>query len=77
MSLFEELDDKTLARIGREVMVATWKEMANFWLQDSSPDKILEVLSMRSRINPARLRTRITKEEDTYTIVCHHDFGPK
>jgi hypothetical protein len=77
MKLIEGLDDGTLARIGREVMAATWKEMAEFWLQDSSPDKMLEVLSMRSRINPTRLRTRITKDEDTYTIVLHHDFGPK
>jgi hypothetical protein len=77
MSLVEALDDKTLARIGREVMAAMWKEMAEFFLQDSSPDKILEVLSMRSKVNPDRLRTRMTKEEDTYTIVCHHDFGPK
>jgi len=77
MRLIEELDDETLARIGREVLTATWKEMAEFWLQDSSPEKILEVLNMRSKINPARLRTRITKEEDTYTIVLRHDFGPK
>lgn len=77
MRLIEELDDETLARIGREVMASSWKEMAEFFLQDSSPDKMLEVLSMRSKINPTRLRTRITKEEDTYTIVLRHDFGPK
>ena len=77
MSLLEELDEKTLARIGREVMASSWKEMAEFFLQDSSPDKILEVLSMRSQVNPTRLRTRISRDEDTYTIVCHHDFGPK
>ena len=77
MRLIEELDDETLARIGRETMTATWKEMAEFFLQDSSPDKMLEVLSMRSRINPTRLRTRITREEDTYTIVLRHDFGSK
>jgi len=76
-SLIEELDDKTLARIGREVMAPAWKEMAEFFLQDSSPNKVLEVLNMRSKINPDRLRTRITKDEDTYTIVCRHDFGPK
>jgi hypothetical protein len=58
-------------------MAAMWKEMAEFFLQDSSPDKMLEVLSMRSRINPTRLRTRITREEDTYTIVLRHDFGSK
>ena len=75
-SLFEELDEKTLARIGREVMTASWKEMAEFWFQDSSPDGILNALSMKSKFEPM-LRTRITKDEDTYTIVFHHDFGPK
>lgn len=77
MSLIEELDDKTLTRIGRETMATMWKEMAEFFLGDSSPEKMLEALSMRSKINPDKLRTRITKEEDTYTIVCRHDFGPK
>jgi hypothetical protein len=77
MKMIEGLDEETLARIGREVMTATWKEMAEFWLQDSSPEKMLEVLSMRSKINPSRLRTRITKEEDVCTIVLRHDFGPK
>ncbi|MGD0145322.1 MAG: hypothetical protein ABSB53_00505 [Nitrososphaerales archaeon] len=77
MRLIEELDDETLDRIGREVMASTWKEMAEFWLQDSSPEKMLEVLSMRSKINPSRLRTRITREENKYTIILRHDFGPK
>jgi hypothetical protein len=77
MSLIEELDDKTLARIGREVMAPMWKEMAEFFLQDSSPDRILAVLNMRSKINPASLRTRIAREEDAYMIVCRHDFGPR
>jgi hypothetical protein len=77
MRLLEELDDETLDRIGREVMAVTWKEMAEFFLQDSSPDKMLEVLRMRSKINPTRLRTRVTQEEGTYTIVLRHDFGPK
>ncbi len=77
MRLIEELDDETLARIGKETLTATWKEMAEFFLQDSSPGKILEVLSMRSKINPTRLRTRTMREEDMYTIVLRHDFGPK
>jgi hypothetical protein len=51
--------------------------MAQFWFQDSSPSRMLEVLSMRSKINPTKLRTRVTKEEDIYTIVLHHDFGPR
>ena len=52
MRLIDELDDETLARLGREVMVASWREMAEFFLQDSSREKVLEVLSMRSKINP-------------------------
>ena len=77
MRLIEEQDEETLARIGREVMTATWKEMSEFFFQDSSPDKILEILNMRSKMNPDRLRTRMTREKDTYTIVLRHDFGPK
>jgi hypothetical protein len=75
--LIESLDDETLARLGREVLFTTWKEMAEFWFQDSSPAKMLDVLSMRSKINPTKLRTRVTKEENTYTIVLRHDFGPR
>ena len=77
MSLIKGLNNEALARVGREVMVARWKEMAEFFFQDSSPDKVLEVLSMMSRADPDRLRTTVTKKEDTYTIVCRHDFGPK
>ena len=76
ISLIEQLDDKTLARIGREVMTASWKEMAEFWFQDSSPDKILDALSMRSKFD-SRIRTRVTQEEGTYAIVLSHDYGSK
>jgi hypothetical protein len=76
MSLFGELDEKTLARIGREVLTASWREMAMFWFQDSSPDGILDALSLRSKFG-SKMRTRMTREEDMYTVVCHHDFGPK
>jgi hypothetical protein len=77
MGLLEALDDETLVRIGREILAPRWKEMSEFFLQDSSPDRILDFLTMRSRINPDKLRTTITKDEDNYAIVCHHDFGPK
>jgi hypothetical protein len=75
--LVEDLDEEALARIGREVLYPIWKEMAEFFFQDSSPDKILEVLCIRSRLFPAGLRTRVTKEEGKYAIVCHHGFGLK
>jgi hypothetical protein len=76
-SLFKELDDETLTRIGREVLFPTWKEMAEFWFHDSSPDKLLQVLTMRSKFSPHTLRTRITQDEGAYTIVFHHEFGLK
>ena len=76
MSLIEGLDDEKLARIGKEVIPATWKEMAEFWLQDSSPDAILYRLLARFKSSPYS-RTKVTKEGDTYTIVMSHDFGPK
>jgi len=75
-SMLEGLDDEMLARIGREVMTPLWKEMAEYWSQDSSPDGILNHLMDRSRFNPHH-QTRITREENTYTVVLRHDFGPK
>lgn len=75
-SLIEALDDETLARIGRDVMAPRWKEMSEFFLQDSSPNRLLDFLTMRSRVNPDKLQTRITKEEGNYAIVCRHDFAP-
>ena len=74
-SLLEGCNDETLARIGRE-SYAVRKEMAEFFFQDSSPDGILNLLATRSRFNPKN-QTRVTKEEDNYTIVMRHDFGPK
>jgi hypothetical protein len=75
-SLTEAVDDETLARIGREVLFPTWKEMVEFWTQDTSPDGFLKFMSFRSRFSPAS-RTRITQEGDTCTLVSHSDFGPK
>ena len=75
-SMLEGMDDETLARIGREVMPSVWKEIAEYWSGDSSPDGILNRLTERSKFTP-HFRTRITREEDAYTIVMHHDFGPK
>lgn len=76
MSLTEGLDDERLARIGRDVVPATWKEMAEFWFQDSSPNGIIRHLMTRAKFNPYN-RTEVTQEEGNYTIVLHHDFGPK
>jgi hypothetical protein len=76
MSMIEELDDETLASIGREVVSTSWREMAEFWFQDSTPDKMLKILGSRASCDPDG-RTRVTQEDDTYTIVMRHDFGPK
>ncbi len=74
--LIEIASDEELARLGREVIFATWKEMAEYWLQDSTPDGILDALTLRTRFSSST-RTRITREEDAYTIVLHHEFGPR
>lgn len=76
MGLLETVDDETFARIGREVVPGVWKEMAEYWSGDSSPDGVLDSLSMRSRFNPGN-RTKLTRDEGTYTIVFRHDFGRK
>jgi len=75
-ALVEGLDDKTLARIGREVVPGWFGEMAEYWFQDSSPDRILDAISMRFKFNPL-MRIEITKEGDNYTIILRHDLGPK
>lgn len=75
-SMLEGLDDETLTRIGREVMAPLWKEMAEYWSQDSSPDGTLNHLMARSKFNPHH-QTRITREENTYTVILRHDFGPR
>jgi hypothetical protein len=76
ISLVEKLDEKELDRIGREVLAATWKEMAQFWFQDSSPDSILRVLIMRAKFD-SKLSTKVMREDGTYTVVLRHDYGPK
>ena len=76
MRLIKELDDETLARIGREDVAASWKEQAEFFLQDSTPNEMLEAMTRRSKSNPGTI-TRITQEEGAYTIVMRHDFGLK
>jgi len=73
--LVEGCSDETLARIGLEAYVE-WKEMTEFFLGDSSPKAIMDFLTTRSRFNPGN-QTRVTREEDTYIIVMHHDSGPK
>jgi len=76
MRLIEELDDETLARIGREVIPASYEEMAEFWFQESTPEKILDVMSLRFKFD-TMMRMGITKEGNEYTIVLQHDLGPK
>jgi hypothetical protein len=75
MSLLEGCDDETLARIGRET-VPIQKEIAEFFVQDSSPKGILNFLALRSRFN-SKNTIKVAQEEDEYTIVMRHDFGPK
>jgi len=74
--LIEEADEETLVRLGREVVFNTWKEMAEFWFEDSSPDKMLELLTLRSRLD-SRPESTVTRDLDTYTIVYRNDNGPK
>jgi len=75
-SILEGCDDETLTRIGREVGLPLWKEMAEFWNQDSSLDGILDFQTERAKFDP-NLQTKVTREEGAYTITIHHDYGPK
>jgi hypothetical protein len=75
-TLIEEADEETLVRLGREVVLNTWKEMAEFRFQDSTPDKMLELLTMKWRLDKPPELT-VTRDEDAYTIVFRNDNGPK
>jgi hypothetical protein len=73
-SILEGCDDETLARIGREVAPVLGQEMTEFWIQDSSPDGILDLAAGWSKFNP-NFQTKVTREEGAYTITLHHDLG--
>jgi len=75
-ALLNEVDDKTLTRIGQEVLPASFEDMASYWFQDSSPDSILNAVRMRFKFDPLT-RTEVTKKGDEYTVVLRHDLGPK
>jgi hypothetical protein len=75
-ALVEGLDDKTLTRIGREVVPGWFEDMAQYWFQDASPERILDTLSLRFKFNPL-MRMEVTKAGDDYTVVFHHDLGSK
>jgi len=74
--LIEELDDETLARLGREAIPGQYGEMAELWFQDSSPEKVVDAINLRFKFD-ATMQAKITKEGDVYTLVLHHDLGPK
>jgi len=76
LSLLQAPDDESLSRLGRTVLPAMWKEMASFWFRDSSVDRILDLLSMRSRYLPF-IQSEVKREGRKCTIVTHHDLGPK
>lgn len=50
--------------------------MAEYWLQDSTPDKMLEVLRLRAKLD-SQTESRTTQDKDTYTIVFRNDYGPR
>jgi hypothetical protein len=74
--ILQDCDDEKLARIGREVGPPLWKEMTEFWTQDSSPNGILDFQTKRARFNP-NFQTYVTREKGEYTITMRHDFGRK
>lgn len=74
--LIEEADEETLIRLGREEVLSTWKEMAEYWLQNSTPEKMLEVIGVRAK-HDRQTESRIAQDKDTYTIVFRNDYGPR
>jgi len=76
VKMIEELDDETLAHLGREDLASSWKDMAKFWFGDSSAESMLKFLSSRAKCEVEE-RPRATRGMNEYTILIHHDFGPK
>lgn len=76
MRMLERLDDETLRSIGREGLASSWKEMAEFWFQDSSPKALLEAIPLASRFD-SNIGTGIKHEEGKLTLVFGHDLGPR
>jgi hypothetical protein len=74
-NLIEKLDNEALDRLGRTVLLPLWEEMASFWLEDSSPDRVLDLLSLRGRILPY-LQTEVKKEGHKRTVIIHQDLDP-
>lgn len=74
-ALIEKLDEESLAQTGK-ILPDMWKEMAEFWFQDSSAEKILEFLAFSSRYVP-QMQTEVKREGNMHIIVYHHDLGPK
>jgi len=75
-ALVEAADDEELLRIGRDIAPVWFEDMADYWFQDSSPDRILDTISRRFKFDPL-MRTEITKDGNAYSIVLRHDLGPK
>lgn len=76
MRLIEEASEETLVKLGRQELLSTWREMAEYWLQDSAPEKMLELLRLRSKLDH-QTEARTTQDKDAYTIVFRNDFGPR
>lgn len=76
MRMLEGLDDETLRSIGREGLAPSWKEMAEFWFQDSSPKALLDAIPLTSKFD-SNIGTGIKNEEGKLTLVFGHDIGPR
>jgi hypothetical protein len=75
MALIGTMDDKVLEQMGRTILVPMWEDMAEFWLQDPSGDRILDFMSKWR--NLPYVQTEVKRQGREYTIVSHHDLGPK
>jgi hypothetical protein len=74
-SLVEALDNETLDRLGREKVYPMWRDMAEFWFQDTSGEGILRLLTYLSPY--VQIQTQVKRERNNYTLDIHHSMGPK
>lgn len=74
--LIDSADDETLKDLGVNILPSLWKDMTEFWLQDSSGTQVLELMIFRSKYIPY-MHTQVKREGSSETIVVNHTLGTK
>jgi len=75
-AFIEELDEETLKRLGRTVVLSWLEDMAQYLHQSTDPEKILDTIEFRYS-HDSLMKANFTRNKGDYTLVFTHDMGPK